>query len=920
MYPCLIAGILLISRRRSPGRDRKGLIDSLIVAIGIGTISWVFLMSPIAHDAESALIQKVVSMAYPFMDLMLLTVVIRLAIGAGKRAPSFYLMATAAFALFVTDFIYSYISVTGVVYNQSGYLEAEWASFYLLWGASALHPSMRSLSDRAPEQERRLSDVRLGLLAGASLMAPGVQIMQLITGYPVDLPVVIGASVALFLLVVVRMAGLVHREEQSAMREKALREAGAALVTATNREGIYQATMQATRTLAGQSAAARLLVNLDTNGRQEFTVVAASDVREEVPDTVVALSALPQWKRKRLMAHRSIQTPASESEIGQLLGMPDGSQFVFTVPLFLKDELKALLSFASPAALPRPTCDGLEALSSQVALALDSAALTEDLLRRQSEARFSSLVQNSSDVVMVVEADSTMRYISPSVERVLGYEPGDLEGTKLATLIHPDDKTQMLQFLTSGGHDGDTRPGLAEFRLRHRDDSWLHFESLRTNLIHDPNVKGIVLNTRDVSERKAFEEQLKHQAFHDPLTELANRALFRDRVEHALERQTRDGRPVSVLFMDLDDFKNINDSLGHAAGDQLLREAGERLKSCLRAADTAARLGGDEFGVLLEDAGTGGAGVEAADVAARIMAALEGPFHLGRKEVFVRGSIGIATARPDLEGGPKGADELLRNADVAMYMAKEAGKGRYQVFEPAMHDTALRRLELKADLQRAVDNGEFVLHYQPVIELQTRDLGPGGAAPVEPPGARHGPADGVHPPRRGDQPDRPHREVGARGGLPPGRAAQGAIPSEPAPHGGEPVGPAAPAPRDGGRDRGDPAGDGPGRREPHPGDHRERDDAGHGPVHPAADRAEGARGEARGGRLRDRVLVAELHPPVPRGHPEGRQVLRGRRERGRRGIRPHRGHHRAGRHPEAPAGGRGHRAGRPAGEAPGPPL
>lgn len=722
VYPCLIAGILLISRRRSPGRDRKGLIDSLIVAIGIGTISWVFLMSPIAHDAESTLIQKVVSMAYPFMDLMLLTVVIRLAIGAGKRAPSFYLMATAAFALFVTDFIYSYISVTGVVYNQSGYLEAGWASFYLLWGASALHPSMRSLSDRAPEQERRLSDVRLGLLAGASLMAPGVQIMQLITGYPVDLPVVIGASVALFLLVVVRMAGLVHREEQSAMREKALREAGAALVTATNREGIYQATMQATRTLAGQSAAARLLVNLDTNGRQEFTVVAASDVREEVPDTVVALSALPQWKRKRLMAHRSIQAPASESEIGQLLGMPDGSQFVFTVPLFLKDELKALLSFASPAALPRSTCDGLEALSSQVALALDSAALTEDLLRRQSEARFSSLVQNSSDVVMVVEADSTMRYISPSVERVLGYEPGDLEGTKLATLIHPDDKTQVLQFLTSGGHDGDTRPGLAEFRLRHRDDSWLHFESLRTNLIHDPNVKGIVLNTRDVSERKAFEEQLKHQAFHDPLTELANRALFRDRVEHALERQTRDGRPVSVLFMDLDDFKNINDSLGHAAGDQLLREAGERLKSCLRAADTAARLGGDEFGVLLEDAGTGGAGVEAADVAARIMASLEGPFHLGRKEVFVRASIGIATARPDLEEGPQGADELLRNADVAMYMAKEAGKGRYQMFEPAMHDTALRRLELKADLQRAVDNGEFVLHYQPVIELETGEI------------------------------------------------------------------------------------------------------------------------------------------------------------------------------------------------------
>jgi diguanylate cyclase (GGDEF)-like protein len=233
--------------------------------------------------------------------------------------------------------------------------------------------------------------------------------------------------------------------------------------------------------------------------------------------------------------------------------------------------------------------------------------------------------------------------------------------------------------------------------------------------MHDENVRGIVLNTRDVSERKAFEEQLQHQAFHDAVTGLANRALFKDRVEHMIERQARDNLPVSILFMDLDDFKTINDSLGHAAGDRMLAEVGERLKNSLRQADTAARLGGDEFAILLED---GGDGVDAAEVAARILASLEGPFHLEGKEVFARASIGIATADART-GGPEGAEELLRNADVAMYMAKEAGKGRYQVFEPAMHDTALQRLELKADLQRAVDNDEFVLHYQPVIELST---------------------------------------------------------------------------------------------------------------------------------------------------------------------------------------------------------
>jgi diguanylate cyclase (GGDEF)-like protein/PAS domain S-box-containing protein len=347
-----------------------------------------------------------------------------------------------------------------------------------------------------------------------------------------------------------------------------------------------------------------------------------------------------------------------------------------------------------------------------------TAALTEDLTRRQSEARFASLVQHSSDVVTVVDADSTVRWVSPSVERVLGYEPAELDRTQLTAIVHPEDKASVLQFLVNGGVEGDTHPGLTEFRLRHREGFWVHVETLRTNLLQDPNVRGIVLNTRDVSERKAFEEQLEHQAFHDTTTGLANRALFRDRVEHALERQIRDDRPVSILFMDLDDFKTINDSLGHAAGDRMLAEVGERLRHCLRAADTAARLGGDEFAILLED---GGEGLGAADVAARILETLEGPFHLGDTQVFCRASIGIATADRDRDGIAS-AEELMRNADVAMYMAKESGKNRYQIFEPAMHDTALKRLELKADLQRALDNGEFVLHYQPVIELETGEI------------------------------------------------------------------------------------------------------------------------------------------------------------------------------------------------------
>jgi diguanylate cyclase (GGDEF)-like protein/PAS domain S-box-containing protein len=717
VYPCLVFGILLLVRWRNPGGDRDSVIDSLIVAIGIGTISWVFLLSPLAQDAGSSLLEKGTAMAYPLMDLILLTVVVRLAIGGGRRATSFYLMAGAALALFVTDFRYSYISVTGDTYLQTGELETGWATFYILWGAAALHGSMRALSARVQDVDPRLGRGRLAILALASLLAPSVMMILHLRGKTVDLPVLIGASAVLFLLVVMRISGLVRKQEQSATRERALRGAGTALVTATNRDGIYAAALQAGQSIAGEGSVIRVLAGEEHP--ETFTVVAASGGEETVIGETISLSILPSWKRDRLKSHRSYEVPAHEAELAQPLGFPEECTTLLSGPLFMKDELRGLLVVGSTSPLPRANRDTLEALMSQVALALDSAALTEDLLRQQTEARFRSLVQNSTDVVMVVDVDSTVRYVSPSVQGVFGYDPGELEGTKLTSLIHPDDKAQVIQFLTPSPRDGAAATQLIESRMRHRDDFWLHVETLRTDLMHDPNVRGIVLNSRDVSERKAFEEQLAHQAFHDSITGLANRALFRDRVEHALERLTRSDKPMSVLFMDLDDFKTINDSLGHAAGDRLLGEVGERLRACLRTPDTAARLGGDEFAILLED---GGEGVGAADVAARILTALEAPFQLDGKEVFIRASIGIATSGVGRATGPEGAEELLRNADVAMYIAKEAGKNRYQVFEPKMHDSALRRLELKADLQRAVDNEEFDLHFQPVIQLATGEI------------------------------------------------------------------------------------------------------------------------------------------------------------------------------------------------------
>jgi diguanylate cyclase (GGDEF)-like protein len=289
-------------------------------------------------------------------------------------------------------------------------------------------------------------------------------------------------------------------------------------------------------------------------------------------------------------------------------------------------------------------------------------------------------------------------------------------GVKLIELLHPHENERVLNLLVEG-LDGEQSEAV-DCRLRHKDGSWLYFEVLRTNLLHDPNVGGIVLNGRDVSERKAFEEQLTHQAFHDPLTNLANRALFADRVQHALSRQARESSSLGVIFIDLDDFKIINDSLGHGPGDEVLAEVGRRMGGCMRPMDTLARFGGDEFAVLLEDVYRP---QEVAEIAERILRALEAPFFLEDKEVFVNASMGIAMVQGE-EALTLGADELMRNADVAMYMAKREGKGHFRVFEPAMHEGVLERLELKGDLQRAIEHGEMELHYQPVVTLDTERI------------------------------------------------------------------------------------------------------------------------------------------------------------------------------------------------------
>jgi diguanylate cyclase (GGDEF)-like protein/PAS domain S-box-containing protein len=404
----------------------------------------------------------------------------------------------------------------------------------------------------------------------------------------------------------------------------------------------------------------------------------------------------------------------------------EGRDFAFAIPLvfpafegalYIEEDIQAL-----NGAIAAATRDAaLPAVLMLILVAPLAALIARRILRRTQQSeherawqdRFRSLVQNASDVIVVVDGDGAIQFATPVMERVLGHRVAEVQLLPFSDLVHPGDIGTARAAVESASETLG-RVVRSEYRVRHADGHWITAEVQAASLLDDPSIRGTVLTIRDVSERKALEAQLTHQALHDSLTGLANRALFNDRLRNAVARGRRGKDRIAVIVLDLDDFKLVNDTHGRDAGDAVLAQVAQRVLARIREGDTAARVGGDEFAVLLED-------VTPADVAAisaGILASFDEPVPVGTASLAIQASIGVAHG---FHGTIETAD-VLSCADIAMYAAKDDGKGRLKVFAPGMRMADNERVEVTAELRRAIDERQLEVHYQPIVDIPAGTL------------------------------------------------------------------------------------------------------------------------------------------------------------------------------------------------------
>jgi len=704
-YPLYAAGLLIFIRSRTPDRDRRSLIDALTLTVGLALLSWIYLILPYVHNSGLSWLQKSVAIAYPLGDVLVLAMLARLLVPGTARTRSVQLLTLGTVGLLVSDVSYGLEQLHGSFHSGS-VVVLGWAVFFGAWGAAALHPSMTELTRPASRPPAVTSPIRLTVLMLASFIAPAVLFIQSVTGQSHDDSVIAVFSAVLYLLVLLRLWEMAASHRRALRRERTVRLAGPSLASAVSVTEVVTIIERAAVALFDPHSPreAVLVVRDDDMLRR----AAAADGNSPLLDRLAALieSCVPL-----LTGSQPLFLPAARLGERASVLLP-GCDGMLLCPVTLTDRasgdpfIAVLAVFGGQRALTDLSAT-LETLAQQAALAVERVILRVEVIRRGSEAYFQTLVQDTSDAILIIGDDGMVRYATPSAASIFG--DVTLEGVALQDLVQDGERDNLVRVLGRMREHAGRRSYYEEMRITRRDNVSVRVQVRYSDLRGESTVGGMVLTLRDVTEQHQLEEELKHRAFHDALTGLPNRLLFQDRAARGLVATRHDQTTAGVLFVDLDDFKLVNDTMGHGVGDELLVAAGARLSSVVRDSDMAARLGGDEFAVLVE----GVADSAAVDgFAERIVTAFAEPFTLTAGSVLSTATIGVATTEESVD-----VDELLRHADLALYAAKAAGKRQWRRYQPILSAGMIRRRVVQAALETAVKNSEFSLVYQPIVDL-----------------------------------------------------------------------------------------------------------------------------------------------------------------------------------------------------------
>ncbi len=709
-YPLYAVGLLIFIWWRTPDRDRRSLIDALILTVGLALLSWIYLILPYVHNPGLTWLQKSVAIAYPLGDVLVLAMIARMLVPGTGRNRSVYLLTLGTVGMLASDALFGLLQLYGSGSFHSGTIvDLGWAVFYVAWGAAALQPSMSELTQPVSQQHAETSPVRLTVLMLASLIAPAVLFIQSLADRNRDDSVIAVFSALLYLLVLSRLWDVAASHRRALGRERAVRLAGASLASAvTVLEAATTVRGAAIALLDPRSPGEALLVMRD-GGKVRAVATAADDSPRMNQLAEFTETYLPRLDGSQplFLAATALGERATE-----LLPGCDG---ILLCPITLKerpsgDPLIGVLAVFGEQRTLADMSATLEILAQQAALAVERAMLSQEVIRRGSEAYFRTLVQDTSDAILIIGDDGKVRYATPSATSIFG-DIG-VEGACLWDLAQERD--EVVRALARMREHAGRVSYYEDMRITRRDDVVVQVQVRCSDLRLDSTVGGLVLTLRDVTAQRQLEAELKHRAFHDALTGLPNRLLFQDRAADGLVRTQRDGTTVGVLFVDLDDFKVVNDTMGHSVGDELLVAAGTRLSAVVRDSDTVARLGGDEFALLIENA----ADAETVDAfAERIVQAFGEPFALADGSVVSTATVGVATTRDSAD-----VDELLRHADLALYAAKAAGKRQWRRYQAVLGAGMVRRREVQAALEDAVKNSAFTLAYQPIVSLTDGEI------------------------------------------------------------------------------------------------------------------------------------------------------------------------------------------------------